>query len=150
MRDPITTEEQSTTAATRLAYHIEFAADLHLPDVEDIIDAGLANEADFGPDNDPDTYSYRGDRWVVEFRSGRPHLIEAINVPPDAPGPAVAAAERGKALAVYMTETLFGSPMSEPSLAEASRDPWERILREAAEKDAAQTVTAPGDQATEP
>jgi len=144
MMAAITERELSMTAADRLARNLAFCRPLSVTNVDDIIDQRLADGRDeFVLMGDPWiaadgtlAYRYCGTRWAVEYRNGRPHLIEAINVPADSPGPEVAAAEQAFAVAIHFTEGLFGRPMGEERIAELRGDPWGDVFRRAAERDA--------------
>jgi len=85
MRAPISTEEEACMPQAILARAIGLLRPLSFDEMQDVIDAALATDDDFESSGEPPTYTYIGDRWQVEFRLGRPHLIDAVNVPPDAP-----------------------------------------------------------------
>ena len=140
------------TATDILARAIGLYDPLTSETIEQICDARLAEPEDFEivstAGADGPYYAYIGSRWTVLFMLGRCHLIEVVNVPPDAPGPAVTAAEQAFALAIDVAEITFERPMSLESVAEARRGPWERTLREAAEQDAAASGQGSGETAS--
>jgi hypothetical protein len=148
MRQQITDRELSMTARDRLTRNIGLYGPLSESDVEDIIDAGLADEHDFEPsddpfasDDDPPAYTYRGSRWAVEFRNGRPHLVEAVNVPPRS---AVTQTEHAFALVVDMLEQMWSTPMTDEKIADLREDGWADTFRHAAERDAAEAACDTG------
>jgi hypothetical protein len=139
MRSPITDREIHMTARDRLARAIGLYHSLSEADREDIVDQGLASSDDFEPsddpfasDDDPPTYAYRGSRWGVEFRNGRPHLVEAINVPLPS---AVAQTEHAFAFVIHMLEQMWSTPMTDEKIADLREDGWEDTFRHAAERD---------------
>ena len=139
------------TARDRLTRNIGLYGPLSESDVEDIIDQELATRDDFEPsvdpfasDDDPPTFAYRGSRWGVEFRGGRPHLVEAIDMPPRT---AVAETEHAFALVVDMLEQMWSTPMTDEQIAEIRDDGWAETFRHAAERDA--TRTGQGDETPE-
>ena len=84
---PIMEAEEATTARARLAGAIGLLLPLSPDDVDDIVALGIEGRDAFEelpedrcePGASP-SYRYAGGRWAVEFRHGRPHLIEAVNV----------------------------------------------------------------------
>lgn len=129
MRHPITPKEQIMTSADRLARNIALFYPLSEYDVEDIVDAELATQEEFGPtvypvadDEDEDLYDYRGSRWSAEFRNGRPHLVETIDVPPDLPRSVAAQEETKFGFIVDALETMWGRPLTDEQIAEFKAD----------------------------
>lgn len=142
MRTGISEEEIVSTAAHRLALHVGYSYPLSIGDVEDILDQSLATPTDFRPNpDDPETYSYCGDRWAADYGSGRPRLVEAIDVGPHPVGPATARVERGFALVIHFVDCV-GPPMSDESIDRLRREAWGKRFRRAAEQDAIE-VTGP-------
>lgn len=135
MTTPITENELMRTAAHRLALAIGFDRPLSIEDVEDICDQGIADNEDFLPDpEDPTTYTYCGDRWTVEYGTGRPRLVEAIELGPHPIGPATAKAERAFALIIEMVDRV-GPPMTQECVDRIRRESWGERFRRAAERD---------------
>lgn len=134
----ITEDEIRMTATDRLAKSIAFETGLTLADCENIVDAGLADEADFEPDeDDPNAYQYQGDRWTVELSSGRPRLVEAVDAAPHPVGPHTAGVERVFAHVVDFLDGM-GSPATQEQIDRDREEIWGGKFRKAAERDAAQ------------
>ncbi|MEI6502251.1 MAG: hypothetical protein WCP21_14640 [Armatimonadota bacterium] len=110
MRAPISTEEEACMPQAILARTIGLLRPLSFDEMQDVIDAALATDDDFESSGEPPTYTYIGDRWQVEFRLGRPHLIDAVNVPPAPPRSAVAAEETRFGLVVDVLEMVREGP----------------------------------------
>jgi hypothetical protein len=126
------------TARDRLARAIGLYHALSESDVEDIVDQGLGTPDDFGrgpAEDGPPTYTYRGRRWAVEYRDGRPHLIDAIEVPSDAARSAATEAEHRFALVVDTLEAMRQGPLTDGRIAELREDGWGEVLEEAARRD---------------
>ena len=69
---------------------------------------------------------------------GRPLLVGALDVPTDAPGPAVAAVERAFAYTIHLVDSVGGPPLSAGDIAEIREDDgWASNFDRAAERDAA-------------
>lgn len=131
------------SSTDRLARAIGLYHPLLEADREQIIDAGLADDNDFeilkppwDRDRDPPVYGYCGDRWTVEFRGGRPYLIEAIDVPSGTPGSEVAGAEEAFGLVIHLIEGMRKKPMSDARVAALREEGWADALRHADERDA--------------
>lgn len=122
------------TARDRLARAIGLLHELTQADVEDIVDQGLANPGDFEATDDPTTYRYAGDRWQVQFSHGRPHLVEAVDVPEDAPASAVAEDECRFGLVVDMLEQMRGGTVGDDLVAEL-REGWSGVFAEDERRD---------------
>jgi len=80
---PITRDEESMTPRAILAEAVGFCGPLTIEQVGLVCDAGLAVGEEFEPIVDSDLgllmltgYRYVGDAWEVEFRHGRPILVE--------------------------------------------------------------------------
>ncbi|MEN6643996.1 MAG: hypothetical protein ABFE08_16285 [Armatimonadia bacterium] len=136
MTTQITQEEMMRTASHRLALAIGFDRPLSIEDVEEICDQGIADSGDFLPDpEDPTAHTYCGDRWAVEYSTGRPRLVEAIEVGPHPIGPATARAERAFALIIDMVDCV-GPPMTQDCVDRIRRESWGDRFGRAAQSDA--------------
>lgn len=143
MRAPITESEISMTATDRLARAIGLYHPLSEEDREQIIDAGLADRDDFevitppwAREGDAPLYGYCGDRWTVEFRGGRPHLVASIEVPPNAALSEVARSEHRFALVLDMVERAWSRHMTDEKVAEVRGDiGWAGLFEKSARRD---------------
>jgi hypothetical protein len=142
VRSPITESDIRMTARDMLARAIGLYHPISEADREQIIDAGLADESDFEPSghpldsgDGPPTYSYRGSRWMVEFRAGRPHLVEDIEVPADAARSGATEAEHRFALVVDTLEAMRQRPLTDGRIAELREDGWREAYAEARRRD---------------
>lgn len=134
----ITEDEIRMTATDRLAQSIAFQAELTLLDCENIVDAGLADMSDFGPhEEDPTAFQYEGDRWTTDCGTGRPKLVECIDVPADGPGPDLRRVQNDFARMVLMLDGI-GRPCSDELIERMRAQGWDGIFERAAKRDAAE------------
>lgn len=136
MTTRITEAEVSSTARQRMADHVAFGTRLSLADCEDLIDADLADPADFGPHpDDHAAYRYGGDRWDVDLASGRARLVERGELPEPRPGPHLRRAQLVFGNLIRMFDRV-GQPCSDELIENMRADGWGGILARAAQRDA--------------
>jgi len=112
---------------------------LTIEEVEEVVDAGLADGDDFAQvegkvlDGSPTVrWRYVGDRWEVAFRDGRPVLVEAGA----APRSHRARAERRFGLAVWTMRLVNSRPLTDGEVAVLRADPgWIEQFEAAADAD---------------
>jgi len=145
----VTEAEVVRTAADRLARHIAFDVRLSIANLEDIVDQDLADRGEFVPDpEDLRAYVYNGDRWAIEYRTGRPRLVEAIEVGPHPVGPETAWTEKAFARLIELIDCV-GPPMPQEQIDHIREEVWADRFRQAAERDAAGAVGGDSDETEE-
>jgi len=125
-RRPITREEIAMTPKAILAEALAFRRELTTHEVEDAVDAGLAEGVDFAQvegkvlDGSPTVrWRYVGDRYGVTFQGGRPVLVEAGT----APRSHRALVERRFALSVWTMRIINARPLTDSEVATLRADP---------------------------
>ena len=75
----------------------------------------------------------------MEYRNGRPHLIDAIEVPADAARSAVAGVECRFAFVIDTLEAMRQGPLTDGRVAELREDGWGEVYAEARRRDEAES-----------